>query len=356
MTFALFSFHSVLFFCSFVWRLEGGGGGLIGRGVRVIVSLGRVLWGMGRMEVCLVQAPPAVPVLMVARVVTWLRGARLVVDWHNIGWTILGMKRGEGSLAVRFYRGQERFWGRRGDGHMCVSDAMRERLGREFGLEGVVVCRDRVTSCQLSVAGGMTREEALEWMGFEGEGEGVLIGVSPTSWTVDENFGILLEGLPELERVCGEAGKRLVLALSGEGPGRERFEKVVGELSLERVRVRVWTGWVPASEYRGFLMAADFGMCFHASSSGDDVPMKLFDLLGAGLPVAAYDYGAAIREGMSAEEGCFFSDAGGLVAGVRVFLDDGEREALRKRVAGRERVTWEAEWEERAKCLLGGRA
>jgi hypothetical protein len=39
-------------------------------------------------DVILVQNPPAVPTLLIAVIVTRLRGARLVVDWHNLGWAV----------------------------------------------------------------------------------------------------------------------------------------------------------------------------------------------------------------------------------------------------------------------------
>jgi beta-1,4-mannosyltransferase len=42
----------------------------------------------------LLQNPPAIPTLVVAKVVSVLRGQKLVTDWHNFGYTILGMKLG----------------------------------------------------------------------------------------------------------------------------------------------------------------------------------------------------------------------------------------------------------------------
>ena len=78
----------------------------------------------------LVQNPPTIPALAVALAVARIRRARLVVDWHNLGWTMLALRLGPRHPVVRLVRAAERLLGRRADAHLCVSRALAAELAR----------------------------------------------------------------------------------------------------------------------------------------------------------------------------------------------------------------------------------
>lgn len=47
------------------------------------------------------QNPPGLPGIAVAWLVCVLRGSRLVIDWHNYGYTIMALSHGRGHLLVK---------------------------------------------------------------------------------------------------------------------------------------------------------------------------------------------------------------------------------------------------------------
>jgi hypothetical protein len=139
--------------------------------------------------------------------------------------------------------------------------------------------------------------------------------VSPSSWTEDEDFDVLIEAAERCDAAMANdaAVPDLLIVATGDGPLRERYAQAMAARALRRVHLR--TIWLPADDYVLLVGAADLGLCFHRSTSGVDLPMKVADLLGAGVPVCALDYGPCLREVLrDGENGILFSGGADLAA------------------------------------------
>ena len=85
-----------------------------------------------------------------------------------------------------------------------------------------------------------------------------------------------------------------MVLVTGDGNRRAEFERRFAGLPARRVQLR--TRWLEPEDYPRIVGSADLGLCLHRSSSGVDIPMKVADLFGAGVPVFALDYGACLAE------------------------------------------------------------
>src|SRR5947209_7741847 len=90
-------------------RMSGASGGSYSTlaavdAIRLSVRLWRVLRRLRPVDLVLVQNPPAFPTVMA----TWLtlkkRGVRFVIDWHNLGFTLLRRRLGRWHPTVRVAR------------------------------------------------------------------------------------------------------------------------------------------------------------------------------------------------------------------------------------------------------------
>jgi beta-1,4-mannosyltransferase len=194
--------------------------------------------------------------------------------------------------------------------------------------------------------------------------------VSPTSWTADEDFGILLGALNVLDaRWVEDARKdaakrgvatspviRLVVAITGEGPLRAQWEARIRERPLQTIVVA--TRWLEVADYPRLIGAADLGVSLHRSASGLDLPMKIADMFGAGVPVCALAYGPCLAERVrSGETGMLFKDAEQLLPVLWDLLHGFPRDAaalqrLRGNVARQERIRWAETWDAVARPLF----
>jgi beta-1,4-mannosyltransferase len=333
--------------------------------MRLSYRLWRKLRTLVRPNLILVQNPPAFPTLAV----TWFslkrRDVRFVVDWHNLGYTVLALRLGRWHPAVRLARWYERRDARIVDANLSVSRGMASFIENRFGVKKVQVLYDRPAAVFVPLD-RMEREQFRQ--GLFGR-LGVRLGVNglivcPTSWTEDEDFDVVIEAVRRLEdRIRGwesaAPGRRftdLVILVTGDGARRVQFERRFAGLPARRVQLR--TRWLEPEEYPRVVGSADLGLCLHRSSSGLDIPMKVADLFGAGVPVCALDYGACLAERVRhGDNGLLFS-TGIQLADVLFDLfetfpsDQSQLERLRTGARRSARPTWDEGWTREAKPVL----
>ena len=362
-------------------------------------------------EQILLQTPPCIPTFAVCKAVCLLRGCKLVIDWHNFGYTLLALSLPEGSRASRAMvavaERYEKLFGRWcGDANLCVTQAMQRELGATWGVKADVLydkppqffqplsiedlhglfvgLRDTLTEAMVSSrrrgrhqsipfrSDGPSDPRArpiplhysshpsvlLQYRSMQHEkdccalprgkesnngklsqetlftrscaapagigtrartgamGAGISLRedrpaliVSSTSWTPDEDFGILLKAARtyDAETQSDPSYPRLMIVITGKGPMREAFRAEISAAVFSKVAFRL--AWLAMEDYPRLVSAADLGVSLHTSSSGLDLPMKAVDMLGCGVPVCSANYDCIEELVRDGENGRLFRDA-----------------------------------------------
>ena len=283
-----------------------------------------------RPDTILVQNPPAFPTLLAAWIGSRMVRARFVLDWHNYGYSMLALRLGRDHWITRIAARYEAFGARRASHHFCVSEAMRQDIERAFGLNARVLY-----------------DLPMQWAaGSLADGEAGIV-VCPSGWTADEDMDLLLDAL----RMLGPG--RFEFHLTGDGPTRRGLEPRIQE--LRNAGTAIHLGFLEERDYRALLNRALIGLSLHCSSSCLDLPMKIVDLLGAGVPVCALDYGPVLREQVrEGETGLFFRTAAEL-AELLCRLQAQPALALHMRdcVRKQRNTTWPVEWRRVAGPVIG---
>ena len=185
--------------------------------------------------------------------------------------------------------------------------------------------------------------------------------VSSTSWTADEDFSLLLDALVSYSATAKAAPNTLpeILAIiTGKGPQQAHYRQVISTLTSQKKldNVTILTTWLSTSDYASLLGSADLGVSLHVSSSGLDLPMKVVDMFGAGLPVVGWSkfeaWSELVKEGVNGRGFGSAQELGELL----VDLLAGDREELHrlKRGAVKEgKKRWDDEWNPVVGKLLG---
>ncbi|TYZ61257.1 hypothetical protein PybrP1_004427 [[Pythium] brassicae (nom. inval.)] len=278
----------------------------------------------GSVDLVLLQNPPTIPTFVVVWLCCRLKGAAFVIDWHNLGYSILALSLGPRHPLVTVATWVERVFGRKADANLCVTHVMQRWLRDEWQIAASVLhdkpplffkptpltvqhelfqrvgdqlshCNDLVpwssgadeTLLTRRVRGPSTRDDVV----VRRENRPAVL-ISSTSWTADEDFGILLRALAHVDERTAQLPASefpdLLVVVTGKGPQKQMYLERIRQLAFKRIRIA--TMWLDASDYPLVLGSADLGVCLHTSSSGLDLPMKVLDMFGCGVPVCAVGF------------------------------------------------------------------
>ncbi|GJN92554.1 hypothetical protein Rhopal_005584-T1 [Rhodotorula paludigena] len=296
-----------------------------------------------------VQNPPAIPTLAIVKLAALLRGSRVIIDWHNTGYSVLAL--------------------RLGPTHPVLFSRLPELSTLATSFPPALPLAPDSTLFSSASSGLLPFRPALL--------------VSATSWTADEDFSILLSALELYERAAhisssGAGGlkdpqssapqrlPRVVVLITGKGAGKKAFEQEVKQREKGWEWVRVRTAWLAREDYPKLLGSADIGISLHTSTSGIDLPMKVVDMFGCGLPALALDFpcvGELVKDGQNGRTFKTAEDlADQLITLLRGFPHTGpsELDRLRQGIAqaryggepGRPWGNWDENWDEVVMPLL----
>lgn len=319
----------------------------------------------------LVQNPPSIPTLAIATLICFLRQTRLVIDWHNFGFSILALRLGKNHPLVQISHWYECILARFAKAHFCVTDAMTRVLKQgNYTKQAIRPLHDRPASDfqplaeetrfnfldslpELLYSNDDPRLQDLQRLVGEVKiGKSKLV-VSSTSWTPDEDFSILLNALSNYSDLAITTHPELpeiFVVVTGKGPQKADFVSAINSLKAEEKleMVTIATAFLSTANYAKLLGSADLGVSLHTSSSGVDLPMKVVDMFGAGLPVAGWgDFEAWPELVQEDVNGKSFTDATGLQK-VLMQLFGGDESLLKRLKEGAVNEgtkRWDEEWD-----------
>ena len=179
----------------------------------------------------LVQNPPSIPVFLVAALITFFRNTRLVIDWHNTAYSILGLRLGPSHPAVTLAAYYEGLFARTASAHFAVTHAMKRLLHAKWSIAASTL-HDRPAAHfrPLTPAQRLdflrTRPELRDDASFDLSTRSWRLLVSPTSWTADEDFGLFLDALAlyASARQDNPTLPRIWAVITGKGPQQALYK------------------------------------------------------------------------------------------------------------------------------------
>lgn len=308
----------------------------------------KLLYRLRGSDYLLVQNPPSIPTLGVVRFFSLFISTRtkVILDWHNFGYTILALKLPETHPMVKFAKFYEGWFGARAFVHLSVSVLMGQAMKKTFAMSGkrIVPLHDRpafhfkpLTEDEQKQVLKDFKKTLYDDMTAEHK-----IVVSSTSYTPDENFNTLLDALALYDESTLDLPPLRVI-ITGKGPMMPEFLAKVEKLKMKKVSIR--TAWLEFADYPRILGASHLGVSLHESSSGFDLPMKVVDMFGCGIPVVAVDYPALPELVKNNQNGVAVKGHLEMAnAFMSLFSNPGKLDTIKRGAMFESRQTWDQNW------------
>ncbi|KAM5151922.1 chitobiosyldiphosphodolichol beta-mannosyltransferase [Mantella aurantiaca] len=350
--------------------------------LKVIVQAIQLFWVLMKMDspsFILLQNPPGLPSIAVTWFFCCLRRCKLIIDWHNYGYTIMGLTHRPGHPILLIAKWYEKIFGQLSDYNLCVTNAMRDDLMLNWRIKATTLydkpasifketpvelqhqlfmklAKDYApfrtrseydkSEVEKSAFTELNRESNMVKYSF---GRPALL-ISSTSWTEDEDFNVLLRALQDYDESIrnGNILPSVVCVITGKGPLKEYYCKLIKELRLQNIQI--CTPWLEAEDYPVLLGSADLGVCLHKSSSGLDLPMKVVDMFGCCLPVCAVNFKCLHELVKHKENGLIFEDSEELAKQLKMFFthftsDSSKLKPFRQNLRESKQMRWDEAWD-----------
>lgn len=246
----------------------------------LFLQLFTLFFRLPKFDLILAQNPPSMPTVPFCWLINMVKGKKFVIDWHNLGFSLLKVHHTSNFIA-KIAEWLEFFFGRRANANLSVTKSLQQFL-RQKGIESSVVY-DRPSELfkpcpeqRQRFSQDLKINESDFWL------------ISSTSWTPDEQIGILLDAAENIDDDLNKSERCLSIIITGKGPDQRAFEsEVVGRRFKN---ISFYFEFLPYEDYAKLLGCCDIGVSLHVSSSGVDLPMKGLDMIGAGLPLLSVNY------------------------------------------------------------------
>lgn len=272
-----------------------------------IYHIAKHLWELRGSDYILIQNPPTIPIMPMVFLYRFT-GTKVIIDWHNLAFSILKLKYNGNqwnplvliSMVIEFLSCRNATY------HLTVTQAMKTFLVDKFKLnpERIFVLYDRPSLQFRPFQNGEkfpNRMEAIQNEPFIKElipkdfdlDKGDKIIVTSTSFTPDEDIEVLLGALKIYENSYIKFDPtlpKILCFITGKGPLKAKYMEQVKRDEQIWQRCHIEFIWLSAEDYPKLLQLCDYGISLHTSSSGLDLPMKILDMFGSGLPVISSNY------------------------------------------------------------------